>query len=161
MSMSIPLFFVPVRFSRPPEPKHNLVDGGMLSNFPIWMFDDSPNKIPEWPTFGFRLHSDPPSKPLSEQLPLPIPRDSSLGRFVDFADSMVETMIKAHDRFQVDQMSSHSRARTITIEAGSVSGTNFALSPDEKRDLVQRGRIATEQFLDSFSFEDYLLNFRS
>ena len=33
---------------------HYVVDGGLLSNFPIWLFD-SPN--PKRPTWGFRLHS--------------------------------------------------------------------------------------------------------
>ena len=48
MSMSIPFFFEPVVHK-----KSYFVDGGILSNFPVWLFD-SPG-IPEWPTFGFKF----------------------------------------------------------------------------------------------------------
>ena len=40
MSMSIPIFFEPVRYENPKTgEEHILVDGGMLSNFPVWLFD--------------------------------------------------------------------------------------------------------------------------
>src|SRR5207244_2462579 len=56
MSMSIPFFFKPVLW--PPGPDaHVLVDGGMLSNFPMETFDAPPDKLPEWPTFGLKLVS--------------------------------------------------------------------------------------------------------
>ncbi len=40
MSMSIPVFFEPVRWDNPDTgEQHVIVDGGMLSNFPVWLFD--------------------------------------------------------------------------------------------------------------------------
>jgi NTE family protein len=40
MSMSIPLLFEPVKFRNPRTGReHLIVDGGMLSNFPVWLFD--------------------------------------------------------------------------------------------------------------------------
>ncbi len=59
-SISIPLVFHPFPYkdsvSDPPK-ELKLVDGGLLSNFPAWVFDDERgryvNKLP--PTFGFRL----------------------------------------------------------------------------------------------------------
>src|SRR5512143_1962650 len=55
MSMSVPLVFEPVRF-RNPETKetHLMVDGGLLSNFPVWLFDPG-NAMPVCPTFGLLL----------------------------------------------------------------------------------------------------------
>ena len=54
MSMSIPFFFSPVRWKHPDGKQQlTLVDGGMLSNFPVWLFD-TPD-LPDWPTFGLRL----------------------------------------------------------------------------------------------------------
>src|SRR4051794_2955019 len=39
MSMSIPIFFEPVRAHNPKtNHAHVIVDGGMLSNFPVWLF---------------------------------------------------------------------------------------------------------------------------
>ena len=41
MSMSIPMFFDPVVHRNPTDTsdEHVIVDGGLLSNFPIWLFD--------------------------------------------------------------------------------------------------------------------------
>ncbi len=48
MSTSIPGFYEPVKY------KGNIfVDGGLLSNFPVWLFDSEGE--PMWPMFGFRL----------------------------------------------------------------------------------------------------------
>src|SRR3954464_8132005 len=57
MSMSIPYFFQPVELDYLGGPdgkpvRSMIVDGGTLSNFPVWLFD-SPN--PTRPTFGFTL----------------------------------------------------------------------------------------------------------
>src|ERR671911_251762 len=51
MSMSIPVFFEPVRFDNPETGEtHVIVDGGMLSNFPVGLFDCEDGEPPEWPT---------------------------------------------------------------------------------------------------------------
>ncbi len=44
MSMSIPMFFDPVVHRNPTnrDDEHVIVDGGLLSNFPIWLFDSPP-----------------------------------------------------------------------------------------------------------------------
>lgn len=55
MSMSIPVFYEPVVIDyREGEAARRsyIVDGGILSNFPVWLFDSVED--PEWPTFGFR-----------------------------------------------------------------------------------------------------------
>ena len=36
-----------------------MVDGGMLSNFPIEVFDRTDGKPPRWPTFGIKLSAKP------------------------------------------------------------------------------------------------------
>jgi predicted acylesterase/phospholipase RssA len=57
MSMSIPMFFDPVVHQNPTkrDDEHVIVDGGLLSNFPIWLFDCPPDQVPRWPTFGMLL----------------------------------------------------------------------------------------------------------
>jgi NTE family protein len=56
MSMSIPVFFEPVRVVNETTGQvHVIVDGGMLSNFPVWLFDCPDGDVPEWPTFGLLL----------------------------------------------------------------------------------------------------------
>src|SRR5690606_15394480 len=66
ISISIPFFFSPVYFPPPAnaQEKKNaavMVDGGVLSNFPVWLFDS--DGIPEWPTFGFKIVEPSEGKP--------------------------------------------------------------------------------------------------
>lgn len=70
MSTSIPIFFEPVWFPEEAEgrERHLLVDGGVLSNFPVWLFDVQRGEEPRWPTFGLRLFESP-RKPLADDLP--------------------------------------------------------------------------------------------
>jgi len=56
MSMSIPVFFEPVSLKDISGRTHIIVDGGVLSNYPIWLLDDG-TEDPPWPTFGFKLEA--------------------------------------------------------------------------------------------------------
>ena len=55
MSASIPFFFRPVIWKSKDRNKSYILDGGLLSNFPIWIFDTD---NPRFPTFGFRFVKD-------------------------------------------------------------------------------------------------------
>ena len=44
MSISIPLFFKPEGLRDSEGNVHIIVDGGVLSNYPIWIFDGACNK---------------------------------------------------------------------------------------------------------------------
>src|SRR6185436_8688621 len=70
MSMSIPIFFEPVeiRGGAEDEHEHTIVDGGMLSNFPVWLFDCPPGQRPRWPTFGLMLVEPEPRKAIGHRL---------------------------------------------------------------------------------------------
>ena len=61
-SMSIPFFYEPLRFTGRDDAgkpvQSYMVDGGMLSNFPIEVFDRTDGKPPRWPTFGIKLSRD-------------------------------------------------------------------------------------------------------
>lgn len=54
-SMSIPFFYRPVRLDAPGGEPSVLVDGGMLSNFPVDTFDRRDGRPPRWPTIGIKL----------------------------------------------------------------------------------------------------------
>ena len=70
MSMSFPFFFDPVTLYRDGRP-HLIVDGGVLSNFPVWLFD-SPDPIKRR-TWGFRLHQGAgPEPPPYHEVPRPL-----------------------------------------------------------------------------------------
>ena len=72
MSMSIPFFFEPVRVeNKETNHEHLIVDGGMLSNYPVWLFDCNAGEVPEWPTFGLLLVEPDPKTPITARLPEP------------------------------------------------------------------------------------------
>src|SRR5215210_3503632 len=59
MSMSIPYFFEPIILDHAKNgDRAVIIDGGTLSNFPVWLFDVDPTVVgrpPCRPTFGFTL----------------------------------------------------------------------------------------------------------
>jgi NTE family protein len=139
MSMSIPIFFEPVSFTNPKTGRdHLIVDGGMLSNFPVWLFDA---EAPSWPTIGVRFIEDDPRAPLATSRVR-----GGLFKLVDYARSLVETMMEAHDRFYIEETDFH---RTIAIDSLSVKTTEFDLSGERARALYASGRAAAETFLGS------------
>lgn len=134
LSMSIPLFFEPGRLSadvlHAPDSRSErdaavVVDGGILSNFPVWLFDADSGKRPRWPTFGFRLVDRASTAPFRVRGPLGL------------AIAMFETMRTAHDR----RISAQKRSRTIDIDLTDVivrhgiGVTSFTL-PDEAKDAL-------------------------
>src|SRR3954447_8348473 len=60
-SISIPLFFEPVTLRGGDGEEYTLVDGGVVSNFPIEMFDRTDSAQPRWPTLGVKVMPDLPS----------------------------------------------------------------------------------------------------
>ncbi|CAM5449461.1 Patatin OS=Tsukamurella paurometabola (strain ATCC 8368 / DSM / CCUG 35730 / CIP 100753 / JCM 10117 / KCTC 9821 / NBRC 16120 / NCIMB 702349 / NCTC 13040)OX=521096 GN=Tpau_2007 PE=4 SV=1 [Tsukamurella paurometabola] len=57
-SMAVPFFFRPVRVETD-RGAVTWVDGGLLSNFPVQMFDRSDGRADRWPTLGIELSAEP------------------------------------------------------------------------------------------------------
>ena len=159
MSMSIPIFFEPVRFEGPKADRtHVIVDGGMLSNFPVWLFDCEDGEPPEWPTFGLLLVEPKPSVPIGARLPAPKMAGSGPGAVIDYVKALAQTMMEAHDRLYIEQSSF---ARTIAIPTLGVGTTEFDLPRERAVALYDSGRWAAEKFLDDWDFDAYVAEFRS
>ncbi len=137
MSMSIPGFFEPVSFTNHRTGvEHLIVDGGMLSNFPLWLFD---NEEPMWPTIGVKFIEEDPSTALGT-----LGSHGGVFKLVDYARSVVETMMEAHDRFYLEETDFE---RTIAIDALGVGTTEFDLSRERAMKLYESGRAGAEEFL--------------
>jgi NTE family protein len=147
MSMSIPLFFEPVSVNG-----HLIVDGGLLSNFPVWLFD-SHGRPPRWPTFGLLLVEPDPRKSVADRL-----GKGGDGGLIDFLKAMAQTVLEAHDRLYVEQADF---ARTIPIPTLGVRTTEFDLPRERALELYESGRNAAEDFLDRWDLETYLQRYRS
>ena len=124
-----------------------IVDGGTLSNFPVWLFDvDAPTQKLCRPTFGFTLTGG---------------RGVGAG-FNAFVRRMPWGVRFGFDIFHTSQQAwdtrfvSHStRVRTVAVDAGNVGTTQFNLSPDDQSMLLQNGRDAAKRFLDRFDLAEY------
>jgi NTE family protein len=148
MSMSIPFFFEPVTMTLPNKHTVYIVDGGVLSNFPIQLFDDgTPN--PPWPTFGFLLVEEDPSHPVTI-------RHEIRGPLTMFA-ALFSTMMEAHDRMYIE---ADAFARTIPIPTKGVTATEFDLSKERADMLYESGRAAAEAFFSKWDFAAYKRSFR-
>lgn len=149
-SMAIPIYFEPKRVLAPIDGrKHVLVDGGMLSNFPVWVFD---SKDREEGTIGLMLVESTPRRGIARGST----DMASLGLrsipIVDHAIALVETMVQAHDRLYIEQSDF---ARTIAIETLGVRTTDFGLPVEKRERLYRSGRQAAERFLRSYTPESY------
>lgn len=144
MSMSYPFLFTPAVVYRGGKPYY-IVDGGLLSNFPIWLFD-SPN--PKRPTWGFRLHS---GTSLEEGLPYRrVPRPLWA---VPLIKAMFSAATEAWDREQFKHVMS---ARTVSIPTRSIGTTNFKLTSREADDLYSWGEAAASAFFTDPHQQEYL-----
>lgn len=159
MSMSIPIFFEPVTLTDSRGRIHYIVDGGVLSNYPVWLLD-SPYE-PRWPTFGFKLNTDPGET--DQQI-----THNSIRTIVDYFESMVATMLDAHDKYYIST-SKGDFERTIMIpvtvrvggQSKKISTTDFAITPDESEALLANGYHAAEAFLRDWDFEAWKRKYRS
>ena len=159
MSMSIPIFFEAVKqVDAATNQEHVIVDGGMLSNFPVWLFDSPPGEVPAWPTFGLLLVEPNPKTPITERIPEPEHSPHGFKGLVSLASSMLHTMMEFHDRLYLEHAEF---ARTIAIPTLGVGTTEFDLSQERAKALYESGKAAAETFLETWDFEGYIAQFRS
>jgi NTE family protein len=146
-SVSIPFFFRPVKLAdaRGGTPSY-CTDGGMLSNFPIHLFDRHDGVPSRWPTFGIKLSAPPP------QVEGPN-GDPPIRGLLGLSRRLIGTMVEAHDRAYLDRASV--RARTIFVDNAGVNATDFDLGKEQRELLFANGQSAARRFLKSWDFDDY------
>jgi NTE family protein len=159
MSMGIPIFFEPWRWrpialedradqaadDRYAEPvDHLIVDGGVLSNFPVWLFDCPPDQR-RFHTFGLLLVEDDPKLSVDKRLDREPPKRRSGPAIIELAKGLMQTMLEAHDRMYVEN---DTYLRTIMVSTCGVKTTEFNLSLERRHELYESGRRAAEHFLD-------------
>ncbi|MET3543881.1 NTE family protein [Paenibacillus favisporus] len=142
MSTSIPYFFDPVMLRMTGEAARGksfvdqfvyIVDGGLLSNFPLWLFDDAAEGAGQKPvpTIGFQMVGRTTNKPHLIRGP------------ISMLQAMFETMLSAHDERYIEQ---ENRFRTIKIPTLGVGTTQFHITPEESQQLYESGIQAGKKF---------------
>jgi predicted acylesterase/phospholipase RssA len=160
MSMSIPLVWDEVLW----QPTwgtylgrevagHGIVDGGILSNFPLELFiSDAPQVVK---LMGPKKDSPTLGMLIDERLPVPAPR--SKGVFVSVnikpgelatvrrLQRLVDTATTAHDKMVIEEYSH----LVVRLPAAGYGTTEFDMSDERREALVDAGRSAMALYLDT------------
>lgn len=163
-SMAIPFLFEPTTLTHAGTGgdevvSSTLVDGGLLSNFPIDSLDRTDGGSPGWPTFGVTITTAP--KPgIGDRVALFHSRvfDWPQPTALRLLEQLLTTMILGRDQAYLNRP--WVEARTIHIEAAEVGLLDFGISPVRREALYQRGYDAASAFLDTFDWDTYRERFR-
>lgn len=154
-SMAIPFFYPPVKLTSADGLKSTLVDGGVLSNFPVDSLDRTDSLPPRWPTFGITVIPK-----LAEGIEEAFPALRPL-RFLQqsaLLESLFTTMLVGHDQAHLSQP--WVSARTIPVASTDVGVLDFDISRSRLEELYGTGYQAADTFLSTWNWVDYLDRFR-
>jgi NTE family protein len=142
MSLSIPFYFRPCTLRNADTGDvATIVDGGVLSNFAIEIFDRTDGRPPRWPTFGVRLLPDLPAG-LGDVVPFfGLPMLPA----VRLLEQVVATALVGRDQTHLDRPGV--RERTMTVDTAGTAITEFGMGPEERRRLIARGEQTARDFL--------------
>jgi NTE family protein len=167
ISMSIPLFFAAKRSLRGDV----YVDGGVLDNYPIKLFDrqkyvescsrttpyyDARNQelqgmgknisayVYNKETLGFRLDT---AKEIATFRDHAEPEHEHIEDFFDYAWAMIATIMGAQES---QHLHSDDWQRTIYVDTLGVKTTDFSLSDDKKVALEESGKTSTTKYFEWF-----------
>ncbi|MBT2754765.1 patatin-like phospholipase family protein [Mesobacillus foraminis] len=136
MSCSLPYFFEPVKL-KDYEGTSIIVDGGVLSNFPMWLFDrENVKKLR--PVLGIKLSHNLAERPRNE-----------VKNAVKMFEALFETMKDAHDARYISRK--HEK-NIIFIPTDGVLTTEFELTAEKKQALMQAGWDCAMDFFKKWGY---------
>ena len=136
MSCSVPYFFEPVNLHTSRDPVY-IVDGGVLSNFPMWLFDRENIKKVR-PVIGVKLSGK------KEEIPARQIKNA-IGMFGALFDAMKD----AHDNRYISRK--HEK-NIIFINNEETSLLDTEISEEKRKKLIHKGRSAAQQFLRKWTY---------
>jgi NTE family protein len=154
-SMSIPFFFRPVTLTSTTGLTSTLVDGGLLSNFPIDSLDRTDGGEPRWPSFGITVL---PNLPEGNDTVIPALAPIRLLGPPHLLESVITTVLVGRDQAYLNQP--WVNARTIRVDSTDIGFLDFDISDNEVEALYAKGYAAAEKFLSTWDWRAYLDRFR-
>ena len=151
MSASIPFFFIPLQLTDANGTRSCIVDGGLLSNFPLFLFDHPSDMQNTIPTFGFQLVDTSQQQSKNSNV------SAALGG-IDMLKALVSTMLSAHDRLY---MNDETFAHTIAIPTNGIASTQFNLTQGQAQMLYESGKAAATTFFKTWDAEAYRATYGS
>lgn len=159
MSMSIPMFFEPYLLTDNLGMVHYIVDGGVLSNYPVWLLDNGTKNL-ERPVFGFKLVDSNSSNSVKSG-------SNDIHNVTGYLAHLIGTMLDAHDNYYTSALSGDYQ-RTVSISNSiiidgiekKIGTTDFGISTEESRALYENGVQAAEIFLETWDFNAWKKQYR-
>ncbi|HEU5418323.1 MAG TPA: patatin-like phospholipase family protein [Streptosporangiaceae bacterium] len=133
-SMSIPFFFQPFT-QKTPRGSCTWVDGGLLQNFPVTVFDRTDGRPNRWPTFGVKLSARP-------RLNIPdVPVTGDIKELLAIA----HTAMGEWNRYPLADAGVG--ARTVYVDTMGLDATDFGITQQQRDQLFENGSKAAVKFL--------------
>lgn len=136
MSAGLPLFFEPVPLFDDNGNRSLVVDGGILSNFPVWIFDRQKN-LPVRPFLGLRIVDGKENN------------YTNVKNAAELFHGIFTAMHNAHDERTTDKLKD---SNIISIPVTHVQTKDMQISVDERKRLFRIGAEETKTFLQKWSF---------
>jgi NTE family protein len=137
-SISVPYLFEPARLG-----DSLLVDGGLVSNYPIDAFDRTDGARARWPTIGVTVI---PQLPAEDTHLVPALGALRLVPALRFLESVVTTAVVGRDQGYLAQP--WVRDRSIAVDSLGVDPFDFSIDRATVDRLYESGRAAATRFLD-------------
>jgi len=154
-SMAIPFFFRPVKLTGSTGLTSTLVDGGIVSNFPIDSLDRADGRKPRWPSFGVTVL---PNLPEGNDKLIPALAPIRLLGPPHLLENVITTVLVGRDQAYLSQP--WVNARTIRVDSTDVGFLDFDISDNEIEAQYAKGYAAAEKFLSTWEFDAYCDRFR-
>lgn len=133
MSCGLPFFFEPV-YLKNGKTECVIVDGGVLSNFPLWVYDNGHKKRP---ILGMKLSG------AKDEL-----ASHEITNAIELFEALFTTMKNAHDNRYIARKL---EKNIIFIPMETFSATQFDMDAETKNKLISIGKERTTQFLKTWS----------
>ena len=132
MSAGFPYFFMPKKLIGINQQKSIMVDGGLLSNFPLWVFEDDHQTIRR-PVLGVKLSSSFKNNYVQ-----------TTKNAFDMFHALFSTMKLAHDARYI---STSKKDNIIFIPIENINTINFHITQETKKELFEIGKKNADIFL--------------
>ena len=134
-SSSIPFFFRPKKLENKGGETSWLLDGGMLSNFPIDVFDRTDGQPSRWPTIGIKLSAERS----------PGTGGRKVTDLITLGKALIGTLTSWYDLMHIND--GDVIKRTIFVDTTGVRSTDFGITKRQQEQLYENGRVAATTWL--------------
>jgi NTE family protein len=145
-SISVPYLFEPSKLRHADGTESLLVDGGLVSNYPLDAFKRTDGSDARWPTLGITVL---PKLPAGDIELIPELRALRYIPGFRYLESLIVTAAFGRDQAYLEQP--WIANRSIAVDSLGVNPFDFSVGRDLKEALYESGRAAASEFLENYT----------